>query len=542
MPSAPPTHATAPRTARPLYLAELLSGLGDGVFWVGMVAAIADQPSFEWLLTATVIARLGPRALLSLPAGALVDRTNVRTLLVRCDLARATVMLTAAIALAAGLSPAWALLFVSASYVLGVPTRPGISAALPRVVAEDELAHTNAMICTIRQVMTFVGPLAGVGVALWSVPATFAVNGLSFAASAMAIASVRASRWGRATTVRSVSSGSQEGDVWAIAGLKTLAALTSVMYFVRGAEMVLHVLLVDDLLDAAPSSIGYIAGGVGIGAIAVTPLARRAAARDRAVTSITLSLGLTAAPTAALAVVGQVSTAAILAVPIGAGMVLFEVISVVTIQRTAPAAMAGRAFGAINMASNASKLAGAILAPIAAARFGTAGALVAVAVLVGATIVVAAAPLSRLSARADQRRRELQPVADVLSTLAIFEGASRVALERLADQLTEVTVDAGDVLIREGDPADDLYVARSGAFDVSIDGRVVNHVVGGEWFGEIGLVRGLPRTATVTATSDSLVWRLPGEVFLGVLGGLDDTAALDEGVARRLAVGRATVV
>ena len=55
------------RQLRWLYGAETLTGLGDGVFWVGLLVAISGSPSFNTLLIAAVVVRLAPRALLSIP-------------------------------------------------------------------------------------------------------------------------------------------------------------------------------------------------------------------------------------------------------------------------------------------------------------------------------------------------------------------------------------------------------------------------------------------------------------------------------------------
>lgn len=530
---------TGSSAARPLYASELASGLGDGVFWVGMVALIADEPDFEILLALAVLARLGPRALLSLPAGRLIDRTNVRNLLIQCELIRASIMLALAIALETGLAPVWALPFVALSYVAGVPTRPGVTASLPFVVPERELAHANAMVCTIRQVMTFVGPLVGVAVAFWSVPGTFAVNGISFALSALAFGLVRGRGWRRTAIHRRAVTGTRIA-VASIDGIPTMIGLTVVMYFVRGAEVVLHVLIVRDVLGASPSSIGYLAGGVGVGAVVATPWARRAAARDTALPSIVFALAVTAAPTALLVATDRIATATLLVVPIGVGMVLFEVVSVITMQRTSPPNALGQVFGAVNTASNASKLAGAILIPPIAARLGVSTTTLLVAGVVALAVPIAWVPLARLSERADRRRAQVRPVADVLAGLAVFDGASRFAVERAAGYVVESRLEPGATPIVEGDRPDDLYVVRSGDFDVFVDDERVNHVGPGDWFGEIGLVHDLPRTATVRAVTEAVVWRIPGEVFLGVVTGLDDTAALDEGVARRLAIGRSS--
>lgn len=529
-----------------LYASEVLSGLGDGVFWVGILTAIAGEGDFDTLLVLAILVRLGPRALLSLPGGSLADRVDVRVLLVVCEAARALIMTVVGIALASGMDVIWVFPGVLVAYVIGVPVRPAIAASLPSLVAERELAQANAMVGTIRQVMTFIGPLVGVAVAVWSPAAAFVVNGVSFALSAVLIASIERKLW---PNRRGRSSRSQSAPVRSAArvelgridGFPLMVALTGVMYFVRGTEVALHVLVVRDLLDARPSSIGYLSGAVGLGAIAAMPFVRRAASGERsAATPILVSMGLTAVPLVVLAAVGSVTTASLLMVPMGAGMVLFEVISVITVQRTVPASDLGRAFGAVHTSANAAKLLGAVVTPVVAGWWGTEETLLIVAALVVVGGVVVVAPLRSVSRNAERRRAEVAPIVAVLEQLEIFRDGSQLALERLAQQLVAETLEAGDVLIEEGAMADDLFVIRSGEFDVSVDGAVVNHVGAGTWAGEIGLVEGLPRTATVEAVTDALVWRIPGRLFLEVLSGLDDTSALDGGIDVRLSTGRSS--
>lgn len=109
---------------RRMFGAEAISGAGDGVFWVALVVFLSDQPRFGLWLTLAVIARLAPRALLSLPAGSMVDRSRLRSLVVTTELVRAVLMLALAFMVERGVSALPALLIVLASYTVAVPTRP----------------------------------------------------------------------------------------------------------------------------------------------------------------------------------------------------------------------------------------------------------------------------------------------------------------------------------------------------------------------------------------------------------------------------------
>src|SRR4029077_4156576 len=144
------------------------------------------------------------------------------------------------------------------------------------------------------------------------------------------------------------------------------------------------------------------------------------------------ALVLTAGPTIALAAVGRLVSAAALLGLVGAGMVVFEVVSVGTIQRVAAPATNGRVFGIVNGVSNAGKLAGAIIAAIIATAFDTEGALVVVALSVSVVGVILLPQVAALGRRSAARRQALLPTLEVLDGLGLFDGAPRWALERVA--------------------------------------------------------------------------------------------------------------
>jgi len=531
---------------RKLYGAEVISGAGDGIFWVALVVFLSDQPRFGLWLTLAVVARLAPRALLSLPAGSLVDRSNLRSLVVVVELLRACVMIALAVVVALDGS-AWPMLaLVAVSYTVGAPTRPALSAIVPVVAGERHLAGANAVLSTIRQIMTFVGPLLGVGVAAWSPSAGFALNALTLAASGLLIATVRdvpgRSRGLRPSRRQHVRLGPLAafldgiGAVRAISALAPLVALIGVMYFVRGAEMVLHVYVVRDQLGVDVERVGLLSGAVGLGALVAMPIASRAADSASPVRPIVFSLAATAIPTAALAAVTTTLGASAVLVVVGVGMVVFEVVIVVMVQRITPPSSLGRVFGAINGASNTGKLVGALAAPAMIAALGVDGALITVAWVVAIVGALAIWPLVTIGRVAAVRQREFAPRVAALSGLAIFEGASRPSLERIATALVEEQIPVDTVVVRRGEPADDLFISRSGALAVSRDGLQVGVIGPDDWFGEIGLLEQRPRTATVTTSEPTTVWRIPGTVFLDAL---DDAgaapSALVDAMADRLA-------
>lgn len=526
---------------RRLYTAVVITGLSEGVFWIALVSLLEPALQFEFLLAAAVVARLAPRALLSYAAGRLLDRSDVRRLLVGSEALRGLIFLGLGAAVAAG-APTWLVLVtILVSYTVGAPTRPAVMAILPRLAGETQLASAAATLSTIRQLVTFAGPLLGVAVVQVSVPAGFLVKGAAFVLSAVLLGSVRNIRWpGRAeASTLPESTGRASSRQPLEPGVVGLIVLVGGMYVVRGAEMVLYVLVVTDLLGAPAASLGFLSGGAGFGALLAAPFATRVITRLRPAGTLTGAVLLTAAPTLLLTVVGSVLLASAATAVVGAGMVLFEVAFVLTLQRVTADGRLGTVFGAVDSASNAGMLLGALLVPVLVRVAGVDGALAVVAAGIVLALLATAPALLRVSRAAADRLEVIEPAVKTLERVALFSEASRAGIERLAGAAVVETVGRGVDVIRQGEPADDLWVVRSGDLEVLVDGRRVN-VVGTEgWFGEIGLVDRVPRTASVRSLTPVTLLRIPGAVFLEVLvDGAAPPSVLLDGIATRSARGR----
>ena len=108
-------------------------------------------------------------------------------------------------------------------------------------------------------------------------------------------------------------------------------------------------------------------------------------------------------------------------------------------------------------------------------------------------------------------------VAD-LSTLALFEGCEPADLQGVANAVTSVrSVAEGEVLCREGDVANRWWIVVEGMADVTSHGMYVATIGPGETIGELALLDGEPRNATVVATTDMLVQEVEGNGFVDAL-------------------------
>jgi hypothetical protein len=218
---------------------------------------------------------------------------------------------------------------------------------------------------------------------------------------------------------------------------------------------------------------------------------------------------------------------------VGIGVTLVDVASVTLMQRTARGDLLPHALGLLQTVFVTSVAAGTLLAPVLVSSFGIRGALLGTGLLLP---VLALALWRRLSALDAQPAAEPGLVA-LLRAIPIFAPLSEPAVEHLASALQPVGLPAGTTVFAQGDHGDGFYVVARGEVDVVIDGRQVRTLGPGESFGEIALLRDVPRTASIVARSEVLLQRLDRLKFLGTVTGDPASAdAADAVVGARLGV------
>jgi hypothetical protein len=124
----------------------------------------------------------------------------------------------------------------------------------------------------------------------------------------------------------------------------------------------------------------------------------------------------------------------------------------------------------------------------------------------------------------------------ILASVPIFAPLPGMTLEHLAGRLVPLRLDPGTVIVREGDAGDRFYIVAEGEVEISEDGRKIAELEPGGYFGEIALIRDVPRTATVTAKTPVVLYALDREDFLAAVTSHEPSAeAADEVVSARLA-------
>jgi CRP-like cAMP-binding protein len=158
--------------------------------------------------------------------------------------------------------------------------------------------------------------------------------------------------------------------------------------------------------------------------------------------------------------------------------------------------------------------------------------------VVGAILPLLALGSYRRLAEMDTRIAPAAAELEFIDQVPMFAPLSVAAKERVAANLVPMSVPAGEVVIRAGDAGDRFYIVGEGELDIDANG-VHGTARRADYFGEIALLRDVPRTATVTAAVDSELYALQREDFLAAVTGHSAAHAAGQEVAEaRLDGGR----
>jgi CRP-like cAMP-binding protein len=97
--------------------------------------------------------------------------------------------------------------------------------------------------------------------------------------------------------------------------------------------------------------------------------------------------------------------------------------------------------------------------------------------------------------------RRADPTVELLRKVALLDGLTTKELESVATMCKPATFREGDAIVTEGERSARFYVITEGTAEVTVRGRKVDEIGPGDYFGEIAVIDGEPRAATVTATS-----------------------------------------
>lgn len=487
------------------------------------------------------LVQLVPAALLAPAAASLGDRYPRERVLTFGYAIQAIAMLTTAMTMLANapVLVVYAAATIAASSL--VVTRPTQSALLPGLAASPEdLTAANAASGLIEGAGILAGPLMAAAILTSGTPGTVFLA----AAVLLAVAALATMRLRPAPPIAGVDEGrsqdDDEEDRGVLAGLRVIVAdrdarlvvgLLTVRMLMIGAADVLFVLLALDLLGTGEPGAGILAGALGAGAIlggaaTFTIVGRSRLAAVAAAGAVAWGIGL-----AVIGLTASATLAPLLVVLGGAGLAIVDIAGRTMLQRSIRDEVLARVFGLQEGLAMAGLAAGSVLVPVLVA----AGDVVFALLVVAATLPVVVAV--RWRGLTDLDRRAVVPVRELalLRRNPIFRPLPAPQLEAVARHAVWVTTPSGVELIRQGEPGDRFYVLAAGRLRVLQDGSFLRELsTPGEGVGEIALLRGVPRTATVTTIADSTLLAIDRAPFLtAVTGHPDASAAAEREVARR---------
>jgi MFS family permease len=468
----------------------------------------------------------------------LSDRYPRERVMLFAQVGRMAVLILSAAALAAD-APA-AVIFGGAGLmtVLGTAIKPAQAAMLPSLASTpEELTAANVTFSSVESISLFAGPaLGGLLLAVTDEAVVFLVAAGGAALAAFLVARVTAEAAARREReprterfLAELSAGYR--TIGSESGLRVVAGLWAAHWLVAGAVHVLLVAAALDLLDLGESGVGLLSAAIGVGGLVGTFVALGLVTGDRLAVNFATGLAIRGAALALIGVWPEPAVAFALLFINGIGNTIIDASGSTLLQRMVRDEVRARVFGALQGILILGLGVGTIATPAVIAVAGIRGALVVTgAVLVGLTLV---------SARSLVRMRTPSPVPaetlDLLRSVPIFAPLPDPAVEYLAAAMTTVKQPAGAVVFRQGEAGDRYYLVEAGEVEVSVDGSVASMLGRGEGFGEIALLRDVPRTATVTAKTDATLLALERDDFIMAVSGHRGSAeAADRVITDRL--------
>jgi MFS family permease len=496
--------------------------------------------------------KLGLAAVASPFLSVLADRYPRIAVMVGSDLLRAAVITAAAAAIALDGPDAVVYLLATFASLVGVVFRPAQMALTPSLVrTPTELTAANGVGSTLESLAFFLGPaVAGLLLTVASVPVVFLLNVGTFVWSAALVLSISRLSHDPPESVDdegpsdSAAAAAVEGEesFWAEASagfrvilgnadLRMITLLYSAQTLVAGASIVFEVTMAVELLGIGAEGVGFLDSVMGIGALVGGLVAIALASRGRLASDFGVGVLFWALPLLLVTVWPQAALAFVAMFIIGIANPIADVNATTILQRLAPDAVLARVFGALDAALIAAMAVGSLIMPLLVRLVGIRWGLAVIALPVVGLTLLAAPRLRRL----DSRLAEPAHLA-LVRDLAVFQPLLRAEMERVALQLQEVRLPAGFTVIRQGEEGDRFFIIESGRVDVLVDDQPVGVLEAGDCFGEIALLRDVPRTASVVTAADSVLQALDRDDFLEAVSDTEVRGRADALAARRVPV------
>ena len=497
--------------------AELAWGASITAEWAHFVAlgVFAYQAGGAFGVGVAGLVRLLPATLIAPFAASVGDRVRRERFLLVVSLLGTAALAGTAAGFFFGRSEVLVVGLASLVGLASTLVRPALQALLPSLArTPQELIAANGATSTVEGIGTLAGPLAaGMLVALADVGVVFVAASMVSLTAVLLFARVRVEGRLRATP----ATAGRSSFASALAGIETVLrrpmprlviGLSTAQGFVRGCLNVLIVVTVFQVVHTGAGAVGYLTAALGVGGL-LGAFASFGLLHGRLAVPFGIALVFWGVPIALLAPSPYLVLALFLLALVGAANAVEDVALFTLMQRIVPDDVLTRVLAVLWGAGMGAVALGSIAAPAIVAAIGPRGALI----LVGAILPLLTLVSWRRLVEIDRSVAAPGPGLALVDGVPMFAPLSLAAKEHMASRLVAVPVAAGETVIRAGDRGDRFYIVADGRLEATAsDVRVAlgEH----DSFGEIALLRDLPRTATVSAITDSHLYALERDDFL----------------------------
>ena len=496
------------------------SALGTWAFMI-VLSLYAYEEGGASAVGVAVLVRMGPSVLAAPYASMLADRHSRRLVLMAGGLLRALLACAMAFAVAADAPFAAVLVLAALANIAGTAQKPAQAALMPQLARTPlELAAANVCWSTLESAGFVAGSLlVAVLVAVASLEAAFAALGVAFL-----LAAIFAQTLPRdhppppietdtaEELVRGFRTVAQHPELRLLVGIFTFDA------FVQSMMDVLIIIAALELLDIGQSGAGWLNACWGIGGIIGAGVATALLGRDRLAWGLFAGCVLAGIPFALIGVIAGAGSAIASMLVLGVGFALIEIAMLTLTQRLAAGDVLGRVYGVEETLYVAATALGGLVGALLVEPLGARWAIVITGLALPTLAVILRARLSSFEAGATVD----EGIFDLLHRLGLFSTLPVSIVENLAIRAQRGRFNAGEAIVTQGDDAKGFYVIEDGTVAVFVDDAQVREEGPGEYFGEIALLRGGPRTATVRAITPVSVVALGSVLTQPWIGRLRD--------------------
>ncbi len=454
----------------------------------------------------------------------------------RVSTALKAILLTLATVTAAMDGPALGVIVLAASSSgLEGAYRPLQAATLQWLVRTPaELAAANVVASMMESTGNLIGPVvAGVLLAVADPTASIALAAAFFGLAWLSLLRLTVES-------RRPASGSNRVLHDMVTGVKAFvrlappggfAILAFAQTFVRGAVTVLIAVLAVDVLALGEQAVGWLNAALGVGGLIGGVIAAAVVRVTRLGRTFIAGVLVWGLPLVLLWLVTNPAVAYLAFVAVGIGNAMEDVGAFTLVTRLMSPRMTARVLGVLELAALAGIGLGSVAAPSLLDAFDVRGTLALLGLALTGLTIAHARRFARIDRTMPQPGREV----DLLRNLPIFAPLPLAITELLTTELRPQEFESGSVVMREGDPGEEFHVIASGSASVTVRGEPRPSLGSGDCFGEIALLRDMPRTATIIAAEPLHTLALRRDQFLtAVASSARSGVAAESFVAERL--------